>query len=63
MRASARCVSVLVVGCSSGSTTVPQTTGANKRKSSAGLTRELLQRHKTAVSFGDSAAPALVLHL
>ncbi len=62
MRTSALCVSVLVVGCSSGSTTAPQTTGANKGKShtsSAGLTRELLQRRKVAVSFGDSPAPAL----
>src|SRR2546426_2847575 len=62
MRTSALCVSVLVVGCSSGPTTAPQTTGANKGKShtsSAGLTRELLQRRRVAVSFGDSPAPAL----
>jgi alpha-tubulin suppressor-like RCC1 family protein len=62
MRTTALCVSLLVLGCSSGSTTGSQNTGGNTGNSSttsAGLTRELLQRRKTSVSFGDSPAPAL----
>ena len=53
------CVAVLALGCSSGSETLPKTTtNGGKPTSSAGLTRELLQRGRTAVSFGDSPAPA-----
>ncbi len=63
MRASAlACVSLLVVSCSSDPTTSPPTSPATPGKShdtSAGLTRELLQRGNTVTSFGDSPAPAL----
>ncbi len=59
MRASGLCVSVLLLGCSGGSTPAPPTTGLNKGNSGAGLTRELLQRRKTTTAFGDSPVPAL----
>src|SRR4051812_37916771 len=55
MRASAICLS-LIAGCSA-STAVPPP--PRKASTGAGLTRELLQRGKTPVLFGDTPVPAL----
>jgi len=56
------CASALLGACSPASTTPSSNTGPAKGKSpttSAGLTRELLQRRNTEVVFGDSPTPAL----